>query len=848
MPSHPRNVPGLWALVLLSLLTQPLPAQQPLPSPADVLGWELGERFTDVAGVHRYFQALADASPLVSVHGYGESWEGRPLIQVLVASEAHRSRLDAILEANRELADPDTPPARAAAIVADNPAVVYLSYGVHGNESSSSEAAMWTAWDLVRDAPEVAGVLDSVVVVIDPVLNPDGRDRYVQFYRSARAKEPNPDPRAREHREPWPGGRTNHYYFDLNRDWTWMSQAETRARLATWSRWTPQVHVDFHEMSWQSSYFFFPAAEPFNPIYPASTLEWGRRFGEANAAVFDRNGWLYFTGESYDHFYPGYGDTWPALLGAIGMTYEQAGGGFAGLAVERPDGTVLTLRDRATHHRATGQATLATAAAGRTRLLEDFAAFHRTVDEGQPDYLLVPGEDGSRAEALVSLLLEQGVAVERAGQPFGVSARPHPGWAPRSDFPAGTYRVRARQPRGRLAVTLLQPETRLDATYSYDISAWSLPYGFGVEAHAASGGADGGGWTPVGERPAPTPGALGPDGATAGYLVRPAFEAWPGVVRFLAEGGRVRVMPDTFRLAGEAYPRGTFFLPRGLNPDLEERVRQAALAALVAGAPTGLSDSGPDLGTGRAGDLVLPRVALLSGEGTSSGSMGAHAYFLEQRLGLPFDAVETSNVSGMDLADYDVILVPAASGLGRTLGDQGREALLEWVRGGGTLVAVGSGAFEVGRWVEVAARMATPPDEALEVARALRTREERELERWESQTPGTVLQVWLDEGHFLAFGAAAEGTPGALFVLSTGSSFEPGAGFESVAHFPDQVDKVSGVIGEATLDRLRQSTWLLRHGMGGGQVVLFADDPLYRMMWYAGFQPFTNAVLLGPAF
>jgi hypothetical protein len=846
MPSRLRCAALLAVLVCAPLA--PVRAQSSPPSPADVLGWELGERFSDVADVNRYMTALAEASPRVSVERYGESWEGRPLIQVLVASEAHRARLDEILAANRELADPDTPPERAEAIVRANPGVAYLSYGVHGNESSSSEAAMWTAWDLAREAPEVAGVLDSLVVVIDPVLNPDGRDRYVGWYRGVRGAEPNPHPEAREHSEPWPGGRTNHYYFDLNRDWTWVSQAETRARLATWDRWMPQVHVDFHEMSWRSSYFFFPAAEPINPIYPPSILEWGRRFGEGNAAEFDREGWLYYTGESYDHFYPGYGDTWPALLGAIGMTYEQAGGGFAGLSIERPDGTLLTLRDRATHHRATGRATLRTAAEGRTRLLEDFAAFHRSVAEGLPDILIVPGEQPGRADALVALLRDQGIAVHASGEAFGANARAHPGWEARDRFPAGTYRVPARQARGRLAVTLLQPETLLDATFSYDISAWSLPYGFGVEAHSVTAAPDAG-WSAVETAPGGAPDAeLGRAAAAYGYLILPGFDAWPGVVRYLAAGGRVRVLADSFRIGEDPYPRGTFFLPRGVDPALDERVRAAGLEGLVRGAATGFTDEGPDLGTDEAGDLMLPRVALITGEGTSSGSAGAHLFFLERRLGLPFDAIDVDGLEDLDLDLYDVIVMPSTSGLTARVGEEVTGALVAWARAGGTLVAVAGGAEEVAGWVDIELREAVEPEESAVIERALRTREERELERWERQTPGTVLAVRLDPGHPVAFGAGIDGAPSRMYVLSTGSNFEPDEGFETVASFPDAVERVSGVIGEATLDRLRRSSWLIQRRMGEGSVILFADDPLYRMMWYSGFQPYTNALLLAPAF
>ncbi|MGD2068948.1 MAG: M14 family metallopeptidase [Gemmatimonadota bacterium] len=853
MPSTPRD-PRLRVLALAVLLGLPAPAsaappQEAPPSPADVLGWELGERFTQVGEVVRYMEALADASARVSMHGYGRSWEDRPLVRVVIAREDILGDLDSVLARNRELTDPDTPAARASEIARSNPAVVYFSYGVHGNESSSSEAAMWTAWDLAREAPEVAGVLDSVVVVIDPVVNPDGRNRYVSFYRGARGVVPDVDPEAREHREPWPGGRTNHYLFDLNRDWAWMSQIETRARLSTWDRWNPQVHVDFHEMSWRSTYFFFPPAEPVNPVYPDHTREWARRIGQGNADAFDRAGWLYFTGESYDLFYPGYGDSWPSLLGSVGMTYEQAGGGFAGLAVERPDGTVLTLEDRASHHRTAGEATLRTVARGKSDLLEGFAAFHRGVDEGLPDILLVPGRDGEspgRFLALLELLSAQGIRYQVADAPFETGeARPYAGWESRRRFPVGTVRVPARQPRGRLALTLLQPETRLDATYSYDISAWSLPYGFGVEAHVVDG-AVGDRWSAVDRYTLQA--ARGGVGR-AGALLPPGFHGMTALGAFLEDGGRAVVLEDSFRLGGHTFPRGTIYLARALNADLEARVENAGLAALVEPAASGWTEVGPDLGTREAGVVTMPRIALLGGEGTSSGSFGAHWYFLEHRLGVPFDAVNAADLADLDLSGYDVVIAPDGGGLARVLGDAGGAALEEWVRGGGRLVAVGGGASALASRFDVEART-DPMDDGTEeeqrVLRALRTREERELARWESRTPGTVLQVQLDPGHPLAFGASADGTPGRAFVLSTGRSFEPAEGLETVAHFAGDVEKVSGVISTRTLDRLARSAWLVQRGVGGGSVVLFADDPLFRMMWYGGFAFYANAVLLTP--
>lgn len=839
---------ALAAAALLGLAAPPAWSQT-IPSPRDVLGWDMGERFTDAGQVVRYFDALAAASPLVTVERYGTTNQGKELIQAIVATPEHRARLEAILAANQELTDPDLPEARAREIARTNPAVVFFTYGIHGNESSSSEAAMWTAWDLATGQESVRGVLDSLIVIIDPVANPDGRDRYVHWFRNTVGAEPNPDPAAREHREPWPGGRVNHYLFDLNRDWAWASQVETRARLATWNRWNPQVHVDFHEMSYNATYFFFPAARPINPIYPSHILEWGERFGRGNAEAFDREGWLYYTGEAFDLFYPGYGDSWPALTGAIGMTYEMAGHGAAGLAVRRSDGTILTLRDRALRHRTSGAATLRTAASGKTELLEGFAGYHRTVDRDQSDILLVPGAHPDRVSALLGLLLEQGIRVEQASREFrAAQATPHQGFQARASFPAGTYLVRARQPRGRLAMTLLNAETFLDAEYSYDISGWSLPYAVGVEAHAVPRAPDAG-WEVVTSVPSGLPDGARGD-ARYGYLVPPSFQVTPRLVAFLREGGRALVLADTFRLEGRGYPRGTWFLSRERNDDLERRVQQAGLEPHVVAIRTGFTESGPNLGTGNASGVELPRVLLLGGEGTSANGFGAHWFFLEQRLRIPFEVVNVADVAGVDLREWDVVVAPPG-GVANALGDRGIEALTAWVRAGGTLVAVGSAATGLGdRVAGVKVRSTEDGELAREerLRRALRTREERERDRWSESVPGTILQVRLDPRHPLAFGAEADGTPGRMFVLSGGTGFEPDEAFESAAFFPEGLSKVSGVISDENLSRLDRSSWMVQRRLGRGSVILFADDPLFRMFWYSGFQPYVNAILLGPAF
>ncbi len=830
-------------MVAAALLTVSPVAAQQVPAPADVLGYELGERFTDHGAILRYIDALIAAAPeRTRLEQYGETVEGRPLVQLVIGRADYLDRLDQILATNAELTRLETTVERARQIAAGNPAVVYFSYGVHGNESSSSEAALYTAWDLLRGAPEVAGVLDSVIVIIDPAVNPDGRERYVQWYREARGAEPNPNPAAREHSEPWPGGRYNHYLFDLNRDWAWMTQQETRMRLATWPRWNPQVHVDFHEMSSESSYFFFPAAAPINPNYPPHVLAWGERFGAANAGAFDRHGWQYFTAESYDLFYPGYGDSWPSLLGAIGMTYEQAGGGRAGLVYERNDGTYLTLHDRAQHHRTSGQATLRAAATGKSTLLGDYAEFHRNVGRDRPDVLLVPDENDGRAGALVALLRAQGIEVEQAARSFRASGEPHTGFEQRRDFPTGTYRVRVRQPRGLLAATLLQPEVELDATFSYDVSAWSLPFAYNVEAHSVRGTPDAG-WTAV---PAGVPTTTQQAAAASyGWVLPPSFESWRAVTRYLRDGGTARVIDDAITIAGRELAPGAIFLPRLAADSFDVRITRAGLPASAIAVTSGRTTAGPDLGTGSAYTVRAPRIALLIGEGVYATSAGAHWFFLDETLGLDYDAIDIRRVGSIPLRDWDVVVLPEAGG--SALNDEGREALEAFVRAGGTLIAVGTSARTIGAPIAgIEIRDAPEYPEESRIERALRGREARELEDFEEDVPGTIVRARVDRDHPLGFGVGAD--DGSLYVIHGGGSvFEPDEDFETAAYFPDELRKVSGVISERNLQRLSNASWLVSSGVGSGTVILFADDPLFRHFWYGTFQPFVNALLLGPA-
>ena len=365
-------------------------------------------------------------------------------------------------------------------------------HGVHGNEISSSDAALAEAYHLLaaQDDPDVELVRRDSIVVIDPMQNPDGRARFIVNNLLGAASSPDSNPLAAEHDEPWPGGRSNHYLFDMNRDWFSQSQPETRGRIAAMLDWFPHVVVDLHEMGGDSSYYFAPPAHPINPHVTRAQTESFDLFGRANAAKFDERGFAYFVRENYDEFYPGYGESWPIFHGAIGMTYEQASP--RGLLWKRSDGDLLSYRDAIVRHFTAALTTATTAARHREKLVRQFLEYRRSaVSEGERaavrEYVIVPGHDPSRARLLARTLVTQGIEVRRADEAIRVGSR---------TIDAGAYLVSNAQPSGRLLRNLLDPHTAQDEAFVreqdrrrrmrlgdqiYDITAWSLPLAYDVE-------------------------------------------------------------------------------------------------------------------------------------------------------------------------------------------------------------------------------------------------------------------------------------------------------------------------------------------------------------------------------
>ncbi len=864
---------GTWLAVLLAteLTATAVRPSSGVVAPAEFLGYEPGKQFTRHERLVTYFDRVAGASDRVQVRVYGRTFESRRLLVAFVGSEANIRKLDELAEGWRTLASPEaTSETEAEGLALKLPALVWLSFNVHGNEPSPSETALELLYWLATAENDTARLIrENVVVAIDPCLNPDGRERYVEWFRSVVGKHPNPDPNSAEHVEPWPGGRLNHYYFDLNRDWVWQTQRETRQRVAVFLAYRPQVHVDFHEMGYNETYFFFPATKPANVFLPRTTLDWAMRFGRGNAAFFDARGWEYYTRENFDLFYPGYGDTYPSLQGAVGMTYEQAGHSRAGLVVRRSDGTLLTLRQRIDHHFTAAVATLWTAARERQRLLLDTYRFWRSaLTRAFPAsaYVLLPGLEPDRVAELADLLLRQGVRVGRATKPFRVrEGFDYLGQRVRDcNVPAGAIVVPVHQPEARLVATLMEPEVAMPDTFFYDITAWCLPLAFGVRGIRARK-CKGLELRWLSEAPWPKGHVEAHGQRTFAYLVPWAQDGAPRLLyELLAKGARVRVARKPFVNSGIRCCRGTLVVPATQPESFRSDTSLAELVAAwsrrlrlhVHAVPTGLSEEGPDLGSDAMPLLRLPKIGVLTGSPASATCYGSIWFLLDHELGIPFAALPVQRFRLVDLSRYDVLVFPDDYAGGRRwkakLDSTALARLRDWIDAGGVFVGIKGGAAlatqEVGKLCQVHLLREKKPGknakkgEANEKPREqlLHTVEQREHERRLQRVPGSILRALVDTTHVLAFGYGGElmtlKTSGLLFARTTRG--------DNVVVYPEKA-RVSGYLSTKALKKTAGTPYLLVERRGRGRVVLFVDDPNFRLFWRGLTRLFLNALFFG---
>jgi hypothetical protein len=679
-----------------------------IPTVEDVLGHRSGDRITWHRDAIRYFEALEAAVPdRVSVSRYAQSWEGRDLIYVVVTSAANMARIEDVKAGMQRLADPrQTTRAEAEEIIANQPAVTWLSYGVHGNEISSTDAAMLTAYHLLasRGDARVADIMRDSVVVFDPMQNPDGRDRFIHGFEMAEGLVPDADRISAEHDEPWPGGRTNHYLFDLNRDWFVLTQPETRGRVRILQEWHPVAYVDAHEMGSDSTYYFAPEAVPYNPHLAEDQRASLELFGRNNARWFDTFGFDYFTREVYDAFYPGYGASWPSYFGSIAMTYEQASS--RGLVYRQYDGNELTYPYAVRNHFVTSLGTAETVAVNREKFLEDFYDYQvSAIDEGERERIrsyIVPAQaDQAAANKLAGLLVQQGVEVGRTTSSFSVCGQ---------TYQAGSYVINTGQPAKRLIRSLMDPDVPLEEDFVaeqerrraknlsdqiYDVTAWSMPLMMNVRADACNRTVSGP-MVPAGPELI-QPGLVSGGSGSVAYLVpwgsAPAVRLLANALR---QGLAVKSTDKPFTHMGTRYPAGTLIIDAADNPqNLSEIITSLARstgANAVAVDDSWVSD-GPNFGSRNVVRLNKPNVAIAWDRPTRGYSAGNTRFVIERQFDFPVTPIRTARIATSDLHLYQVLILPETGNdqdYASVLGESGIMNLMDWVSKGGVLIGIGN--------------------------------------------------------------------------------------------------------------------------------------------------------------
>ena len=808
----------------LTLFLLPFLTLAQLQSPSEFLGYELGTEFTRHHQVVAYYNYLAASEPdRMSLIEYGKTNERRPLILATVSTKENMDKLEAIRLEHLKSTIGEGAPTKA---------IVWLSYNVHGNESVSTEASMQTIYDLLTTKSDY---LEDTVVMIDPCINPDGRDRYVNWYNQYKNSPFQVDPDSKEHHEGWWSGRSNHYMFDLNRDWAWLTQVESQQRLKQFNNWLPHVHVDFHEQGVDNPYYFAPAAEPFHEVVTPFQREFQVTIGKNHAKYFDENGWFYFTKEVFDLLYPSYGDTYPTYNGGIGMTYEQGGSGRAGLGIKTSIGDTLTLKDRIAHHHTTGLSTVEVASQNVSRLNEEFKKFYQKKDYTYNSYVLNGNAD--KIAALTHLLdqhhIEYGTGENGTVKGYNYTS----GKLGTLKSTEKSLVISTDQPKGTLVKVLFEPKAKLSDSVTYDITAWSLPYAYGLDAIASENKVAGK--------------TVTKDETEYGVKQRNSYAHvadWNSFndAKFLAEllnnNVRVRYAHKPFVLDGISHDRGSLIITKSDNKnkkDFEEVLNRASqkFSKSLTSTNTGFVESGKDFGSSYVAVLQKMNIAVLSGEPTSTLRFGEIWNFFEQQLNYPISVLDEDYFNRVDLTKYDILILPDGWGYNSFLSESIRSKIRDWVKRGGKLIAMG-GAID-----------ALSSDKAFTIKEKevkkdstinLDSYEVSEREQIKSEITGAIFKANVDNTNPLAYGYGDT-----YFTLKLGDRAYNYLENGSAVYLAEGANEpVSGFAGSDAKKKIAETLIFGTEPVGRGQVIYMVDNPLFRGFWENGKLFFANALFM----
>jgi hypothetical protein len=810
-----------------------------IPNPEVFFGHQVGEWHISHDKQYYYLKALAEASPRVVLSEYGRTHEGRPLVYLTITSEENQRQLEAIRQTHLRLSDPQ----RSEGVdLSAQPAVIYQAFSIHGNEPSGGNAATLVAYYLAAgQSPEVSRLLNEVIILLDPCLNPDGFQRFSTWVNMHRNKHLVTDSQDREFNEPWPRGRTNHYWFDLNRDWLMLQHPESRGRIEVFHHWKPQVLTDHHEMGADATFFFMPG-EPqrTHPVTPPLNQELTAKIGRYHSEALDAAGSLYYTKEGFDDFYFGKGSTYPDANGCIGILFEQASS--RGHAQETING-VLTFPFTIRNQVLTAFSTQKAALEMRGELLEyqrDF--FREGLAEARRDarkaFVFGEAHDGERLAQFVELLRRHQVEVYRLAQPLNAGGQ-------RFD-PAWSYIVPLEQTQYRMIRGIFDTLTVFQDSLFYDVSSWTLPLAFNLacvpltarqyNANLLGQAAEGLGMPLAAPTPRP---------ASFAYLFEwDEFYAPRALYYLLKRNLRVRVATKPFSIGGRAYAAGTIMTPVQNQPyDPESIYQMMQIAARAAGvtiheAHTGLSESGIDLGSRNFEPLRLPRVLLLVGNGISNSEVGQVWQLLDEHYYMPVAMFEADDLGGKDLNSYNFIFM--ANGNYQNISEAGVEKLRRWVQEGGVIVA----SRNATRWIvdkglgHVTFREEAPSEGPTQ----RRPYGSLGADRGAGVIGGAIFEARLDLTHPLAFGYRRETLP----VFRSGTLFfEPGKNAYSTPLTYTAKPLMSGYTHPSNLTKLAGSASIVVTGTGRGKVICMADDPTFRAFWKGTTKLFANALFFG---
>ncbi len=819
---------------------------QNLQSPEQFLGYKLGSRFTLSETAHAYFKYVASTMPnRVKYQAYGSSYEHRPLGVCIVANDANMSRIEEIRNSNLIRAGQKT-----GTPLADQPAILYLSYNIHGNEAVSTETAMQVLYDLaIQKDTKIQSYLQKTVVVLDPCLNPDGHDRYVNFYTQAVGKQFNASPYAREHREPWPGGRFNHYIFDPNRDWAWQTQKETQERIAYYYQWMPQVHADFHEMGASSPYFFAPAAKPYHEIITPWQRELQNAIGASDKKYFDERHWLYFTREVFDLFYPSYGDTYPTYNGAVGLTYEQGGSGFAGLAIARKNnGDTLTLTERISHHYGTSIATLEALANNSEKAVKNFEKYFADAQKSPAGeyktYIFKAKNKEGNLQNLSEFLDRQKIKYSYAAEGRALNGYSYQSFKPEGfSLENGDLVVSAYQSQANLVKVLFEPKAVLEDSVTYDITAWSIPLAYGIETFGLK--------EKLVVKTSDKPSQLSSTNSLSkpyAYIAKwSSVQSLQFLSALLSKQIQVRYSETAFEADGQKYEAGTLVITRsgnekfGDNFDAILKAEAEKVQIRLAGIASGSVTQGSDLGSEKVHIIKAPRVGIVGGTGISPTGFGDVWHYFDQQINYPATVIDGSYLGSIDFSDFDVLILPSGS-YGNILSESRLETLTEWVNKGGRLIALeGAVSFLAGKnGFDLKKKEEKKEDPKADSYEFLKEYGKREREALSEDIPGAIYKVDMDNSHPLAFGygksfMVLKGSPTPYQFLRTGNW---NVGILKTNNY------VSGFTGSKTKAKLQNCVVFGVQDSGNGNIIYMTDSPIFRGFWYNGKLLFGNAVFL----